>query len=900
MIRKCFCLSLIIIFLCENALFAAHQRQDSILRAPLHFSKSTEEFIKKQNKGFVEENDIFPTPHQSKKISILFINPRSKYQASKPEKTPVSLLFLASTLTSSSYLNNFISVYPKYKKGIIPHIEVQILDLQAEEADFDLENFLRVKQPDIVGVTAPSQLFDQAVAISRIVKNTIPNALRLIGGPHVSALPQETLKDSEFQIGVMGFGEETLLELCMQYAQGEIDAATKGTVFKSKDGAIHVNPARDRKIPLSHAPPSSNSIDLLNRDNYRPVSFVLEKGIKEGPLAMIFTARGCPFTCKFCANPSRIVEKRNLEDIVAEMEALYQKGFRLFQFIDDTFSFDVGRVKNLCRLIIEKPWHTDIEWIASTRVDRIDEELISLMKRAGCVGIAVGLETGDEKLLSEMDKKIKLSDIRKAREICRKEGLSIKYFVMVGLPGQDWYSIKKTVNFILETDPTAVTVSIYTPYPGSPWWGDPRVKFVEGTSWEEMYSHPEPHPNLRYKPIVSHTETDYMTSTEISEARQLIVDIFAARYNPERKNILLDVLDKKISEALLRQALQLLARQNKYNDTKFKERILKNPYLLNNYRLFDLIREERINTVDGIVDLIQLYYPNGKDTEFVNVYPDVIQDAAQEPQPLGIGSLMHAHSKNLGDPIATLRKKKGLLPFVYATVSAFVIMEDENGVYYLISAVRAIGKESAGKIESVFGGHIDAEETIQRALLRVMSEELHIKIGHVPIIGYKRYDEDKEENNRHAFVGFLVLNHEEGRELLKHLKSRNIHYFIANNEQELESYMPDSLAATTGQTLANMDKRIQDRIMRSEEIMYIVLAPFELMVNFYRKTKAEQGMKKLVERFAWTSQRVDGTYREDNFLGDETLVNLALHWHQATLQDLNSLKKSQKVTQTAN
>lgn len=498
-----------------------------------------------QSENVLATPSLFQKP--AKKISVLLIHPRSKYQTTQPEKQPLQLLFLASVLSSASYRDHFVSVYPGYRGGLIPEVEVKILDLQAEKSDFDLKGFLIEEQPDIVGVTAPTQLFNQAAEISKTVKEALPGALRIIGGAHVSALPEETLRNSEFQIGVLGFGEETLTELCMQYAQGYVDAArVRGIVFKSKDGEVRINSARARKIPLSHAPPPSDSLPLLNANGYASVSFILEHGKKRGPLAVLFTARGCPFGCKFCASPSRIVEKRRPKDIVAEMESLYQKGYRLFQFVDDTFSFDLNRAKELCRLIRNRPWHSDIEWIASTRADRVDNELIHLMKAAGCVGIAIGVETGDEALLKEMDKGTRLSDVIRAREICRGEGLSIKYLTMVGLPGQDWGSIKKTVDLILETDPTAVTVCVYTPFPGSPWWGDRRVEFIEEATLDDMVSHPLPHPELRYDTFLVHTRTDVMTNVEISEARQLIIGIFRYRNDPERKIQLLRRLDAKL------------------------------------------------------------------------------------------------------------------------------------------------------------------------------------------------------------------------------------------------------------------------------------------------------------------------------------------------------------------
>ncbi|HPM43772.1 MAG TPA: radical SAM protein, partial [Candidatus Omnitrophota bacterium] len=152
-------------------------------------------------------------------------------------------------------------------------------------------------------------------------------------------------------------------------------------------------------------------------------------------------------------------------------------GIKFFHFLDDTFTIDRGFAADIFRLIIER--RLPVKWMAMTRADAIvrkikpgssyEEEcsFLRLAKDAGCVGVAIGVESGDEKILELLNKKLDLAVLSKATELCKRSGIPVKYFLMVGVPGQDEASIQKTIDVIKDNKPDSVNVTVVKPLPGS-------------------------------------------------------------------------------------------------------------------------------------------------------------------------------------------------------------------------------------------------------------------------------------------------------------------------------------------------------------------------------------------------------------------------------------------------
>ncbi|OIO33440.1 MAG: hypothetical protein AUJ70_03210 [Candidatus Omnitrophica bacterium CG1_02_40_15] len=205
-----------LILLCSASAYSCSIKNGS-LRVPIAIDKE------RQNEALREAFFSIRTVDQEdlKPLKILLIQSRLSTQKEKPTRLPVGLMSLASALRDKDFLVNFFKKLGREEfilkdQDSYPDFMVEILDLQAESEGFDLENYLRKSHPDIVGFTATTPAIDDASEESLIVEKVLPSAIRIIGGPHVSALIRQTLEKTNFQIAVPGEGIETLTELVME------------------------------------------------------------------------------------------------------------------------------------------------------------------------------------------------------------------------------------------------------------------------------------------------------------------------------------------------------------------------------------------------------------------------------------------------------------------------------------------------------------------------------------------------------------------------------------------------------------------------------------------------------------------------------------------------------------
>ena len=160
----------------------------------------------------------------------------------------------------------------------------------------------------------------------------------------------------------------------------------------------------------------------------------------------------------------KTVRNRDISDVVAEIEHVHDR-YKVndFYIVDDTFSIKKSRVLEFCERMKGK----DLTWSCLTRVNTVDEELVHSMKEAGCRMVKVGLESGSERVLGLMNKKIKKEDTRKAARLFRENGLSWMAYFIVGTPGETIEEVNETLSFIEEIEPTFISFSNFTPYPGT-------------------------------------------------------------------------------------------------------------------------------------------------------------------------------------------------------------------------------------------------------------------------------------------------------------------------------------------------------------------------------------------------------------------------------------------------
>jgi len=536
---------------------------DSSLRIPLAGKSKTELDRQKsfQREVFLEKCGL--SKDTKKPTKILLIQPRLATQKSKPTRLPAGLMSLASALRDRVFIKQFCDRLGKEEFDFknyddCPEFTVQILDLQAEAKDFDLSVYLEENRPDAVCFTASTPAIDDAAEESLIVENTLPNAVQIIGGPHASALPLETLSRYSFNIVVPGEGIETLLELLLELRLDRPDLSqVNGLYYNDITGNAIATLPRKRLMHLDEYPLPAFSVDLLKIDGYEEL--VNPDGVNAGQAAVLFTSTGCPFgKCIFCASKAvfgRIVDKRSAENIFKEIKYFYDKGFRAFYILDDLFTLDRKRIEKLGDMIEESG--IKIQYSMMTRADAVNQEVATDLKKTGCKVAALGVESGDQELLDKViDKGIALNKVRSATQLLKRAGIHVKYFMMVGLPDQGWESVRKSAYFILENEPDSMNVAIAMPYPGSDLYKDDRIKILDESEGYRKYQH-EAEPQLKDKDRINGiTETNVMTNEEIVLARDILADIYQYRYNSDKLGELLDELDylvaaKPISKLVL-------------------------------------------------------------------------------------------------------------------------------------------------------------------------------------------------------------------------------------------------------------------------------------------------------------------------------------------------------------
>ena len=314
---------------------------------------------------------------------------------------------------------------------------------------------LKIFNARIFGITALTQEINYAHKLAAKIKSQFPESIIIIGGPHVSALPEETLREfSAFDFVVVNEGEYTMLELVTKLKNKDADFSDiKGIAYR-ENGKIKVNPKRDWIVSLDDLP--FPAWDLYpNLKNY-----------KKFP---ILASRGCPFGCEFCVRATGDKAKfRSLQNIMQEIEWLIDEfNATYLSFEDEILTFKDKRTNEFLDMLIEKKISKKIKWFAQTRADLADFELFKKMKEAGCETIGIGVESGNAEILKKIRKGIKLEDATRAIEFCKKLKIRSQAYFILGNVDENVKNINETINFAARLNPYRVEFEIMIPYPGT-------------------------------------------------------------------------------------------------------------------------------------------------------------------------------------------------------------------------------------------------------------------------------------------------------------------------------------------------------------------------------------------------------------------------------------------------
>ena len=316
---------------------------------------------------------------------------------------------------------------------------------------------------DALGISTTTAVFHRAAELAVAVKSAFPRLPVIGGGPHVSALPRESLQACEaFDFAIPGEGEETLRETLESLESGAGFGGVRGLVFRGS-GQIVANPPRPYIEDLDSLPfPAYDLIPDLSV--YHPPPF----NYRKRPAANVITSRGCPNECTFCAQATfgRKVRMRSPESVVEEIAMLLGRyGVREIAFADDTFTLRPERVRRIFEFAARRGLR--FPWSCKTRVNTVDEDLLRFMRAHGCWHVALGIESGDERILATIRKNIRLEEVEHAVAASRRAGLVTKGYFMIGHPGESPETIAATLRLATRLKLDQIALTLNTPMPGT-------------------------------------------------------------------------------------------------------------------------------------------------------------------------------------------------------------------------------------------------------------------------------------------------------------------------------------------------------------------------------------------------------------------------------------------------
>ena len=428
------------------------------------------------------------------------------------------ILFFDTPDTKNVYVETNVKVAaPSYPNltlatlagGLIAEHQVRIVDLDlALDPYKSLLDAVGDFKPDIVAATASTPVYVLVKDMMGAIKQKYPSITTVVGGVHVTALPGEASAEKCFDVVVLGEADAVLSEILNASSLKEVP----GIMFREPSSGQMVATAKRTLIADLNALPYP-AWPLFELEKYKNSRISARKN----PVGLIETSRGCAYQCNYCNKLTfgSTYRTKNPKRVVDEMHFMIKCGFREIHVIDDSFTQDIGRAKEICREIKRRdlrfPWAS----ISGVRVDKVDYEFFKLAKEAGCWQIGFGIESGDQDVLDRVKKKVTLSDTEAAVKLARKSGIDTFGFFILALAGETEDSMKRTIRFAKRLPLDIAKFDICIPYPGTPYYKELKTDGrIRSENWSKYSCHQieEPlfeHPNLSWPTIRRYYKTAF-------------------------------------------------------------------------------------------------------------------------------------------------------------------------------------------------------------------------------------------------------------------------------------------------------------------------------------------------------------------------------------------------------
>jgi len=365
-------------------------------------------------------------------MKTLLINP--PYPFSENPVMPMGLLMVGAVLERSGH-------------------EVQVLDLLVSRYSREkIKDKITEYQPDIIGTTSVTLNYPVASDILKYCKAVNRDIITIIGGPHVTFTPVETLNEALWiDIVVRGEGEQTILDIVSGKKLADVD----GIAYRDKKEGIKLTKERCLMEDLDALPPPARHLFPLSR--YHALDTA----------CTVITSRGCPFSCIFCVGSrmgGRRMRYRNAKLVLDEIEQGLALGFKEVDIEDDLLTVNHKHLFAICDGMMERG--LKFNWRAFSRVDTVNMDVLRKMRQAGCVGLLYGVESGNQEILDRIKKKITLDKVKEAAKMANAVGIDVQATFILGLPGETKETLAQTLDFAQGLD-VFYGVHVLSPFPGT-------------------------------------------------------------------------------------------------------------------------------------------------------------------------------------------------------------------------------------------------------------------------------------------------------------------------------------------------------------------------------------------------------------------------------------------------
>ncbi len=375
---------------------------------------------------------------------------------------PLGLLYISAWLEKNGFENQVFDSTFSTKAALRKHLEVY--------------------RPDIVALYTNLLTKINVVAIIDFVKSSpaLKNTLVIVGGPDVTYNIENYL-NSGADLVVIGEGEQTMLEITHEFKKGTLSwKSIPGVAFVLPDGSVFKTAAREKIKNIDILPiPNRSNIDL---GKYLSV-WLRHHGRSA---ISVSTQRGCPYTCRWCSTAvyGQSYRRRSAKSVVDELELLreqYNPG--QIWFVDDVFTVSHKWIEAFHQEVISRNVMIPFECI--TRAERLDEEILKRLKESGCFRIWIGAESGSQKVLDVMDRRVDAKVVQSMIKKTRTQGIETGTFIMLGYPGETESDIIETLDYLKASNPDFATYTLSYPIKGTMLYNEVESHFTKKLDWQK-------------------------------------------------------------------------------------------------------------------------------------------------------------------------------------------------------------------------------------------------------------------------------------------------------------------------------------------------------------------------------------------------------------------------------